>query len=138
MEVGRDEFSDLAGFGLPVPIVGAERRPEVASLLAHLAVDRGLAASTHRQARSALLVFCSKVLGQELPSMSEIGQPAVKRRLPVVLTLDELGRLFGHGCVQSAGCASVRCTLNPTFSTDSLSPAKAALRAPAAFAGPRP
>jgi integron integrase len=67
---------------------------EVQSFLSWLAVDRHLAASSHRQALSALVFLYAKVLGQQLPWMSEIGRPRVTRRVPVVLSPDELGAVF--------------------------------------------
>lgn len=70
--------------------------PEVTAFLTHLAADRDVAVSTHRQALSALLFLYGKVLDQQLPWMAEIGRPTAKRRLPVVLTQDELSRLLGH------------------------------------------
>jgi integron integrase len=64
--------------------------PEVETYLTYLASDRGLAPSSHRQALSALLFLYGKVLGQQLPWMQEIGRPVPKRRLPVVLSQDEV------------------------------------------------
>lgn len=63
---------------------------EVEAFLSWLANERGVAASTHRQALSALLFFYGKVLQQDLPWMREIGRPHVQRRLPVVLTQQEV------------------------------------------------
>lgn len=40
---------------------------EVEAFLSWLAVDRGVSASTHRQALAALLYFYGKVLGVDLP-----------------------------------------------------------------------
>ncbi|HJV71274.1 integron integrase [Ideonella sp.] len=68
--------------------------PEVETFLSWLVVERRLSASTHRQALSALLFLYSKVLGVQLPWMSEIGRPRVKQRLPVVLSQDELAAVF--------------------------------------------
>lgn len=67
---------------------------EVQAFLSWLASERHVAASTHRQALSALLFLYSKVLGVQLPWMSEIGRPRSQRRLPVVLTRDEVQRLL--------------------------------------------
>jgi integron integrase len=64
--------------------------PEVEAFLTHLAAERGLAVSSHRQALSALLFLYGKVLGRQLPWMDEIGRPLPKRRLPVVLSADEV------------------------------------------------
>lgn len=74
--------------------------PEVEAFMTHLASDRGLSPSSHRQALSALLFLYGKVLGLQLPWMQEIGRPVPKRRLPVVLSVDEvlsvLARLQGE------------------------------------------
>jgi hypothetical protein len=43
--------------------------PEVEAFLTHLAADRQLSVSSHRQALSALLFLYGKVLGQQLPWM---------------------------------------------------------------------
>ena len=50
-------------------------KDEVEAFLAHPAVQRQVAASTHRQARSALIFLYGKVLELELPWLSEIGRP---------------------------------------------------------------
>lgn len=63
---------------------------EVEAFLGWLANDRNVAASTHKQALSALLFLYTKVLDLQLPWMSEIGRPHVQRRLPLVLAQDEL------------------------------------------------
>jgi integrase len=68
--------------------------PEVESFLSWLAVERRLSASSHRQALSALLFLYSKVLGVQLPWMAELGRPRVHRRLPVLLSRDELAAVF--------------------------------------------
>jgi site-specific recombinase XerD len=68
--------------------------PEVEAFLGWLAVERKLAASSHRQALSALLFLYSKVLGLQLPWMADIGRPRVPRRLPVVLSQDEVAAVF--------------------------------------------
>jgi len=68
--------------------------PEVEAFLSWLANERNLSASTHKQALSALLFLYGKVLGIDLPWMTEIGRPRSERRLPVVLTLDEVARIL--------------------------------------------
>jgi integrase len=70
--------------------------PEVEAFLTHLAADRGLSISSHRQALSALLFLYSKVLGQALPWMQDIGRPVPKRRLPVVLDPNELAAVLNQ------------------------------------------
>jgi len=67
---------------------------EVEEFLSWLANTRCVAVSTHKQALSALLFFYGKVIGVDLPSMKEIGRPRTKRRLPVVLSPDEVARLL--------------------------------------------
>jgi len=70
--------------------------PEVESFLTWLACERRVSASTHRQALSAVLFLYTKVLGVKLPWMSELGRPRVQRRLPVVLSQEELAGVFRH------------------------------------------
>jgi integron integrase len=67
---------------------------EVEAFLSWLVNTRGVAASTHKQALSALLFFYGKVLGVDLPWMKEIGRPRTRQRLPVVLSPDEVARLL--------------------------------------------
>lgn len=69
---------------------------DVEAFLTWLAVDRKVAASTHRQALSALLFLYGKVLVMDLPWMQSIGRPQVKRRLPVVLSREEVTTLFRY------------------------------------------
>ncbi|MBK7261947.1 MAG: integron integrase [Rubrivivax sp.] len=69
-------------------------RSEVESFLAWLAAERQVSASTHRQALSALLFLYQQVLGLTLPWMGEIGRPHTERRVPVVLSPDEVSRLL--------------------------------------------
>ncbi|MCB2022624.1 MAG: integron integrase [Burkholderiaceae bacterium] len=68
--------------------------PQVEAFLSWLAAERGVAAATHRQALSALLFLYQKVLGLDLPWMTQLGRPKSGARLPVVLSHDEVARLF--------------------------------------------
>ncbi|OPD69910.1 integron integrase, partial [Pseudomonas aeruginosa] len=68
---------------------------EVEAFLSWLANERKVSASTHRQALAALLFFYGKVLCADLPWLQEIGRPRPSRRLPVVLTPDEVVRILG-------------------------------------------
>jgi integron integrase len=72
---------------------------EMQDFLTMLAAERKVAPATHRQALSALLFLYREVLGIDLPWMQEMGRPAGRRRLPVVLTHAEvqavLSRLDG-------------------------------------------
>ncbi|HTO46634.1 MAG TPA: phage integrase N-terminal SAM-like domain-containing protein [Burkholderiales bacterium] len=70
--------------------------PEIESFLHHLANERNVAASTHNQALSALLFLHGDVLGIELPWLGEIERPKRPRRLPVVLSRDEVRALLAQ------------------------------------------
>jgi len=79
---------------------------DVEAFLTHLAVVGRVAASTQNQAKSALLFLYREVLGAELPWLDNVQQAKAPRRLPVVLTRDEihavLSRLSGtHWLVAS-------------------------------------
>jgi integron integrase len=63
---------------------------EVEAFLSWLVSERDVAPATHSQALSALLFLYQKVLRQSLPWMAEIGRPRREKRLPVVLTQDEV------------------------------------------------
>lgn len=69
-------------------------RPDVEAFLMTLAGQGQVAASTHRQALSALLFFYGKVLGVELPWLTDIGKPRVRRRLPSVLSREEVAQVL--------------------------------------------
>lgn len=68
--------------------------PEVAAFLTHLAVQRSVAPSTQNQAKSALLFLYREVLEVQLPWLDEIVAAKEKRRLPVVLTPNEVRALL--------------------------------------------
>jgi len=70
--------------------------PEVEAFLTWLASERQVAPATHKQALAALLFLYGKVLGLALPWMKEIGRPRHMRRLPVVLTPDEVDMVLCH------------------------------------------
>ena len=72
---------------------------EVEEFLSMLANERKAAPSTHRQALSALLFLYKEVLDIELPWMQEIGRPVPTKRIPVVLTAEEISQvlLLMHG-----------------------------------------
>lgn len=70
-------------------------REEVEAFLRWLATERNAAASTHTQALSALLFLYAKVLGQDLAWLTDIGRPRVQRRLPVILSREEISAVIG-------------------------------------------
>jgi integron integrase len=67
--------------------LGAE---EVTAFLTHLAVAGRVAASTQNQAKSALLFLYKEVLDLELPWLARVEPAKAPKRLPVVLTRDEV------------------------------------------------
>jgi integrase len=69
-------------------------KPEVEAFLTWLAAERRVSASTHRQALSALLFLYGEVLGVALPWLDGISRPRQVKRLPVVLSADEVRRIF--------------------------------------------
>ena len=69
---------------------------EVEAFLTHLAVEGNVAASTQNQARSALLFLYKEVLGSELPWLNNVEQAKKPRRLPTVLTEDEVREVLGR------------------------------------------
>jgi integrase len=68
--------------------------PEVTSFLRFLATERKASASTHRVALSALLFLYQKVLEVNLPWLDGLARPTVPRRLPVVLSGDEVSQIL--------------------------------------------
>jgi len=68
--------------------------PEVEAFLTWLAAERRVAASTHRQALSAIVFLYEKVLGLDLPWLAGIGRPQAPRRLPVVLSHGEVAAVL--------------------------------------------
>jgi len=69
--------------------------PEVQAFLTHLAVDQNVAASTQNQALSALLFLYKEVLHQDLGPIDAMRAKKPKR-LPSVLTKEEMHRVLGH------------------------------------------
>ena len=69
-------------------------RFEIEGFLTWLATERQVAPATHSQALSALLFLYQKVLNIPVPWMREIGRPKAQRRLPVVLSHDEVARVL--------------------------------------------
>ncbi|CAG0949779.1 Tyrosine recombinase XerD [Methylophilaceae bacterium] len=69
---------------------------EVEQFLTHLAVNGNVSASTQNQAKSALLFLYKHVLEMELPWLDNVERAKVPKRLPVVLTRDEVQRMLGQ------------------------------------------
>ena len=69
---------------------------EINQFLTHLAVTRHVAASTQNQAFSALLFLYRVVLGVPPGLLTGAVRAARPKRLPAVLTRDEVGRVLGQ------------------------------------------
>lgn len=67
---------------------------EVERFLTHLATERRVSASTHKQALSALLYLYKEVLDKDLPWMQDLTRPVTRQRIPTVLTVAETRRLL--------------------------------------------
>jgi integrase len=68
---------------------------EVNAFLSHLAVDGNVSASTQAQALSALVFLYRHVLDDPLPWIDDIVRAARPRKLPVVLSREEVGSVLG-------------------------------------------
>jgi integron integrase len=69
---------------------------EVTQFLTHLAREAKVAASTQNQALSALLFLYKEVLKREIGWLDQVERAKRPTRLPVVLTKDEVHKLFQH------------------------------------------
>jgi site-specific recombinase XerD len=69
---------------------------EVEAFLTMMATERKASASTHNQALSALLFLYREVLNIDLPWLSNIGRPKQTKRIPSVLTKDEVAGLLAQ------------------------------------------
>jgi integrase len=67
---------------------------EITTFLTHLAVDLKVSASSQNQALQALIFLYRDVLQIDLPMLDRIVRADKPRRLPVVLTHDEVRRVF--------------------------------------------
>ncbi len=67
---------------------------DLEAFLNMLANERQVSPSTHNQALSALLFLYREVLAIDLPWLNGLNRPAQKKRIPSVLTRDEVGALF--------------------------------------------
>ena len=67
---------------------------EVEAFLTMLATQRRVSSSTHNQALSALLFLYREVLALDLPWMANLQRPGYAKRIPTVLTREEVASLF--------------------------------------------
>jgi site-specific recombinase XerD len=70
--------------------------PEIEAFLTMLATERKVSASTHNQALSAVLFLYREVLGIDLPWLDGINRPSQNRRIPSVLTKDEVAGVLAQ------------------------------------------
>ena len=80
--------------GLRHPAKMAE--PEINAYLTHLAVDEKVSASTQTQALSGLLFLYRHVLGRDVGALDGLVRARKPKRLPVVLTRDEVKAVLDH------------------------------------------
>lgn len=69
---------------------------EISRFLTNLAVERKVAASTQNQALSAILFLYKHVLNQKLEWLDNVVRAKQPKRLPVVLTQDEIAGILLH------------------------------------------
>jgi integron integrase len=69
---------------------------EVSEFLTYLADDQNVAASTQNQALSALLFLYKEVLKQQIGWIDQVDRARKPKRVPVVLSRDEVERIFAH------------------------------------------
>lgn len=67
---------------------------EVEVFLTMLATERKVSPATHNQALSALLFLYREVLAIDLPWLNDFQRPVHKRRIPSVLTREEISAVF--------------------------------------------
>jgi hypothetical protein len=84
------DFSRSLSAGTP----GVVDQRDVRSYLTELAVTRGVASSTQKQAFIALLFLFRHVLHRSIDDLSETVRARKPRRLPVVLSREEIARIF--------------------------------------------
>jgi site-specific recombinase XerD len=69
---------------------------EVESFLTDLAVRRRVSPSTQNQAKSAILFLYREIIDAELPWLGGVVAARTPRRLPVVLTVEEVEAVLGR------------------------------------------
>ena len=76
--------------------------PEINAFLSHLALKEKVSTSTQNQALSALLFLYRHVLGREVGNLGDVVLARKPRRLPVVMTHEEvklyLSAFIGDPC----------------------------------------
>ena len=70
--------------------------PEINAFLTHLAVKEKISASTQTQALSALLFLYRYILNREIGDLGELIRARKPKRVPVVMTREEVKAVLGH------------------------------------------
>ncbi len=70
--------------------------PEINAFLTHLAVREQVSASTQTQALSAILFLYRHVIGREIGDLGDIIRARKPKRLPVVMTREEVKAVLSH------------------------------------------
>jgi site-specific recombinase XerD len=70
--------------------------PEIKAFLTHLAVKEKVSASTQNQALSALLFLYRHVIGREVGDLGEVVRARKPKRLPVVMTREEVKSVLAN------------------------------------------
>ena len=81
---------------------------QVKASLTKLATDCKVSAPTHNQVLSALLFLHRQVLEEDLSWLTDINRPTQVRRIPSVLTKDEVARLLAARHSHSARAAGTQ------------------------------
>ncbi|MBN1359879.1 MAG: integron integrase [Sedimentisphaerales bacterium] len=71
-------------------------KPEINAFLTHLAVKQRVSASTQNQALSALLFLYRHVIGREVGDLGEVIRARKPKRLPVVMTREEVKAVLAN------------------------------------------
>jgi len=70
--------------------------PEINAFLTHLAVKDKFSASTQNQALSAILYLYRHVIGRDVGDLGDVIRARKPKRLPVVMTRDEVKKVLDH------------------------------------------
>lgn len=76
---------------------------ELEQFLSHLASVRNVSASTQNLALASVLFLYKEVLALELPYLEDVTRAKKPKRLPTVLSRLEIGQLFEHLSIDTAG-----------------------------------
>ena len=107
--------------------------PEINEFLTHLAVAENVAASTQNQALSGILFLYQEVLGRNLDRIEGVVRAKKPRRLPVVLSRDEVRAVLGRFSGSSLATCHASLLSESRWEGSSQPGRQAAVRGPAAY-----